>query len=52
MGIVLVVGLVWCLLALGAAVVVGRAIHVRDLRDPVLCIEGSLAVGEKTRHRV
>jgi hypothetical protein len=35
MGIVLVVGLVWCLLALGAAVVVGRAIHVRDLRDPV-----------------
>ena len=38
-GLLLLIGLTWCLLALGAAVVLGRVVRLRDLREPGLYIE-------------
>lgn len=39
MGILLVVGLFWCLLALAFAVLVGRSIRVGDQRDLLPWVE-------------
>jgi hypothetical protein len=53
-GLLLLIGLTWCLLALGAAVVLGRVVRMRDLREPGLCIEvpDVAAVDERPLHHV
>jgi hypothetical protein len=38
-GILLTIGLAWCLLALGLAVVVGRAVRVADEQDIIPWVE-------------